>query len=241
MNLQKKNLQESNLPEEEKKNITVSYRKGKKRKGVSSEVFPFKTDGEIKAMLDVFNKRTESVLPASKWLTERDKLLFIIGINIGIRASDLCCITWNFFYDLKGEFREGYTIQPKKTRNKFVKLFFNNAVKSAVESYVEKFPITCFDDYVFRSQKGSHINERTICDIIKRTAQEAGIKQNIGSHSLRKTFGFHVWHNAKNKDKALVLLQRAFNHSSTVVTLEYIGVTDDEIEELYNTIDLGLE
>ena len=106
---------------------------------------------------------------------------------------------------------------------------------------MEKFPITCFDDYVFRSQKGNHINERTICDIIKRTAQEAGIKQNIGSHSLRKTFGFHVWHNAKNKDKALVLLQRAFNHSSTVVTLEYIGVTDDEIEELYNTIDLGLE
>ena len=104
MNLQKKNLQESNLPEEEKKNITVSYRKGKKRKGVSSEVFPFKTDGEIKAMLDVFNKRTESVLPSSKWLTERDKLLFIIGINIGIRASDLCCIHGIFPHSFQQHF-----------------------------------------------------------------------------------------------------------------------------------------
>ena len=95
MNLQKKNLQESNLPEEEKKNITVSYRKGKKRKGVSSEVFPFKTDGEIKAMLDVFNKRNSffysSTLSKNPWNKFKlsNVILSFFFFSINIRYSIL--------------------------------------------------------------------------------------------------------------------------------------------------------
>lgn len=212
---------------EEKRNQIVMTRSGKKKKGVSSEVYAFKSKKEISEMIRVFNKRIEESLPRSRWIPERDKLLFIVGINIGLRVSDLCSIRWDFFFDESGNFRDSYTIQPKKTRakGKFVTLFFNAAIKNAVESYVENFPIVSYDDYVFKSREGnSHIKETSLYRIVKSAAKEAGIKQNIGSHSLRKTFGYHVWHEAKNPEKALVLLQRAFNHSSTVVTLEYIGI-----------------
>lgn len=231
------------LVDESRNHIVMTSTKGKKKKGISSEVYAFKDKSEIDSMINVFNKRIEESLPRSKWIPERDKLLFIIGINIGIRASDLCSVKWNFFFDENGCFRNFYTIQPKKTRakGKFVTLYFNTAIKKAIENYIEKFPIISYDDYVFRSREGSHINEASVWRIIKNAAVEAGIKQNIGSHSLRKTFGYWIWHNSDNKEKALVLLQRAFNHSSTAVTLEYIGVTDDEVENIYNSIELGFD
>ena len=61
------------------------------------------------------------------------------------------------------------------------------------------------------------------------------------SFRLRKTFGFWSWHNAEDKNKALVILQMIFNHSSTQTTAKYIGVLDDEMEDMFNSIDLGLD
>ena len=58
---------------------------------------------------------------------------------------------------------------------------------------------------------------------------------------MRKTFGYWVWHNASDKEQALVKLQLIFNHSDTRTTAKYIGITDDEISDTYNSIDLGLE
>ena len=82
---------------------------------------------------------------------------------------------------------------------------------------------------------------KSLWRIIKETADEAGIKQNIGSHSLRKTFGFWCWHQAEDKNKALVILQQIFNHSTTQVTSRYIGILDDELEDMFHSIDLGLD
>ena len=77
--------------------------------------------------------------------------------------------------------------------------------------------------------------------IVKEIAIEAGIKQNIGSHSLRKTFGYWRWHEAEDKTEALVMLQQTFNHSDTSTTMKYIGITDDKIENLYMAVELGLD
>ena len=130
----------------------------------------------------------------------------------------------------------------QRKQKKFVKLFFNDAVKNAINSYIEKYPIDNLDDYLFTSRKGDEpIEVSSLCRIVKSTAVEAGIEQNIGSHSLRKTFGFWCWHNSEDKNKALVILQQIFNHSSTQVTSRYIGILDDEIEDMFYSINLGLD
>lgn len=212
----------------------------------SSEVYAFRTKEEISAMLYVFNRHIANATNESqRQIAERNKLLFVIGINIGIRASDLRTLRWSFFFDKTSDgisFKEFYTIQPKKQRkqHKYVKLFFNNAVKAAVEDYVGKYSVDT-DDYLFPSRKGdAPIVEASLWRIIKDAAIEAGIKQNIGSHSLRKTFGFWCWHEAEDKNKALIVLQQIFNHSSSQVTLRYISILDDEVEEMFNSICLGV-
>lgn len=227
------------------KDGSVDKRHSNKVAGVSSEVYPFTTEEEIKAMIDVFNKRIEEATNDNqRQIACRNKMLFLIGINLGIRASDLCGLRYSFFLNNNGSFKDCYSLQPKKTRKtgKFVKLYFNQTVKKSITDYIEEYPIEDMDEYLFKSRKGNNsISEHALWDIVNKAAMEAGIDKNIGSHSLRKTFGRFVFHNAQDKNKALVILQTIFNHSSPAVTSRYIGLTDDEVSDVFNNLDLGLD
>lgn len=227
------------------KDGTIDKRQSNAVSGKSVEVYPFTTEEEIKAMINVFDNRIENAdTDSHRQIAARDKMLFVVGINLGIRASDLCELKYSFFINEDGTFKEYYSLQPKKTKKhkKFVKLYFNQAVKKAITSYMEEYSIEDINEYLFKSREGDgHITEKPLGRIIKNTAKEAGIKQNINSHSLRKTFGRFIWHNATDKNKALVTLQTIFNHSSPAVTSKYIGLTDDEVSEVFNSLDLGLE
>ena len=227
------------------KDGSIDKRHCNKVAGVSSEVYAFTSEEEIKSMVNVLDKHIEEAPDENKkQIAYRNKMLFLIGINVGLRASDLRSLQYNFFFKDNGEFKEFYTFQPKKQKKqgKFVKLYFNQTVKKAVTDYISKYPIEKMNNYLFQSRQGDKpITEAMLWKIIKDTAREAGIDKNIGSHSLRKTWGYHSWHNAKDKNKALVMLQQCFNHSSSLTTLRYIGVLDDEKKEMYESIELGLE
>ena len=231
------------------KDGSVSRVKSYKVAGKESEVYAFRTKEEISAMINVLDRHIEeATTKKNRQIAHRNKLLFLIGINVGIRASDLRTLRWNFFFDKKNEeleFKRFYVLQPIKQRKqkKFVKLFFNQTVQVAINNYISEYPIKSLDDYLFFSNKDydEPIAVKSLWRIIKETADEAGIKQNIGSHSLRKTFGFWCWHQAEDKNKALVILQQIFNHSTTQVTSRYIGILDDELEDMFHSIDLGLD
>lgn len=227
------------------KDGSVDKRHNNKVAGVSSEVYPFNTKEEIGAIIDVLNKRISEAPDNNKrQIACRNKMMFLIGINIGLRASDLITLKWDFFFDDNEGFKDLYILQPKKTKKqkKFVKLYFNQTVKKAIEDYIEEYPIENMNEYMFKSRKGdNHITEISLGRIVKDIAEEAGIKKNICSHSLRKTFGFWAWHNAEDKNKALVTLQMLFNHSDTQTTMRYIGLLNSEIEDMFNNVDLGLE
>lgn len=227
------------------KDGSIDKRHSNKVAGVSSEVYPFNTQEEIKAMVDVFNKRIEEAkTDKKKQVACRNKMLFLIGINLGIRASDLCYLHYDFFMNDDGTFKDFYKLQPKKTKKtkKYVTLHFNQTVKKAISDYIEMYPIEDINGYMFKSNKGDGaITERGLWKIIVDATAEAEIDKNVGSHTLRKTFGYWVWHNAEDKNKALVTLQVIFNHSSSATTAKYIGLTDNEVSDVFNSLDLGLD
>ena len=232
-----------------KKDGSVKRTKSNKVAGKDAEVYAFRTKEEIAAMLRVFDRHIEEAANSDQRKSAcRNKLLFLIGINVGIRASDLRTLKWSFFFNRQDDgtlkFKNFYVLQPMKQRKqkKFVKLFFNQTVQIAINNYISEYPIEELDDYLFLSRQGNEpITVQSLWNIIKGTSAEAGIEQNIGSHSLRKSFGFWCWHQAEDKNKALVILQQIFNHSSTQVTAKYIGILDDEIEDMFNSIELGLD
>lgn len=216
-----------------------------KPSGKSSEVYAFKSKEEIAAIITILDKHiAEAKTPTNKKIWHRNKLLFIIGINIALRGSDISQLRWCDIVNLDGTLKDNTKIQPQKTKKtgKFVFIHYNDIVKNVVSQYIELYPIEDLNDYIFSSKKNDKaIDTHQIWKIIKSIAAEAGISQNIGSHSLRKTFGYWVWHDSENKDEALVLLQKIFNHSSTQVTMHYIGIEQDDLSKVYDKLNYGIE
>lgn len=240
----------------------VKLTKSNKEAGKSSEVYPLKSEEEISKVLEVLNRKivdaqakveeTEGKKPMPiKQLRNayRNKLIWLVGMNIGIRASDFLELKWSFFFDLKDdgtlEWKDFYSLQPMKQRkqHKFVKLFFNNTLKQSIQDYLEVYPIENgdTDSYMFTNDKGKHITTQQLWNVICDTAEEAGLTQNVGTHTLRKTWAYHCWHNAADKNKALIILQKCFNHTTPQTTLAYIGILSEEIEDMYLSVELGAE
>lgn len=233
-----------------KKDSQTDAKTTKHKNTKSSEVYAFKTKEEIAAMISVLDKHiNEAPNDDNRRIAMRNKMLFVIGINIGIRASDLRTLQYKFFIksiDENGKpvFNEAYSLCPVKTRKnkKYVHLHFNDAVKTIITQFIEEYPIQSLNDYLFFSRVGDEpMVVRSICRVIKETAIEAGINQNIGSHSLRKSFGFWVWHEADDKEKALVILSYIWNHSSVSTTRKYIGLTSEDAEDVFSNLNLGID
>ena len=150
----------------------------------------------------------------------RDYMLFVVGINTGLRISDILPLRVS---DVSGSH---IVIKEKKTgKNKRFKI--NSSLRNEIDKYTSNMSD---DDYLFPSRKGDKAITRVQAyRILNDVAEALGIPE-IGTHTLRKTFGY--WHYKQYKDVAI--LQEIFNHSAPSVTLRYIGITADLVDK---TID----
>lgn len=166
----------------------------------------------------------------------RDYTIFTVGINVGLRAGDLLSIKWTDVLDHQLNLKDEFIITEQKT-NKIKTVELNDSAKQAIKEYMDNKVLNKqpFNIYMFDSRKGnSHLQVRSLHRIIKQTAKELNIKGNYGTHSLRKTFGYHRY----KSGLPIEVLQQIFNHSSQSITLRYIGITQDVIKNAYNSINL---
>jgi len=154
--------------------------------------------------------------------SERDLLLFVLGINTGIKISDLLELTVKEVWD--GEkVREFLILKDSKTGIEKA-YYLNNSVSQLLQSYLRGGDFQP-EDYLFKSKKNNlPISRQQAYRIINRAAREAGIPGRIGTHTLRKTFGYHAF----RKGVAISILMNIFNHHSRKETLNYIGVQEEE-------------
>lgn len=218
-------------------------RYGGKQKGQSSEVYPLKTKEEIDKMKQYFrNKLDKSIADEDKQIAARNLMLFIVGINIGLRCGDLTSLKYGEIFNNDGTFKEGIRREEEKT-GKFKTFFLNKSCQDAITEYVNTYVKRYSpDDYLFISRenkKGSkHIEVQTVGKIIKKAGEECNINKNLSTHTLRKTFGFWFYKLHSEDVRALTHLQRLFNHASPRITLAYIGLEDEESKEFYDDLNL---
>jgi len=155
----------------------------------------------------------------------KNYLMFVIGINTGLRISDILELKVK---DLKD--KTHIKIIEQKT-NKIKRFLINSSLKGEIDKYINTMSD---EEYLFQSRKGENkpISRVQAYRILNSAAEHVEL-QEVGTHTLRKTFGY--WHYKQNKDVAL--LQQIFNHSSPSVTLRYIGINEDikdkSIENFY--------
>ncbi len=178
--------------------------------------------------------RIEAMKKILRGQSLRDWLLFTLGINSALRVSDLLRLRQCDVYDDRGRVLESIRIREKKT-NKEKTFKLNKNAKKALEEYVEAVGHDP-DRFLFSSRKGDNlpISRTQAWSIISCAAKAVGIMENIGTHSMRKTWGYH----ARRAGTDIELLMRAMNHSSQAQTLKYIGITQDQVDEVYVSINL---
>lgn len=229
----------------------------RRRLSVTASIAPARNDTE---RLDVTEhsgepiKKLEDIERICDYLLSngqyRDYMLFVLGINFGLRVSDLLRLR---FCDLINEdftFKESFNILEKKTSqtrkkktNRFIVL--NDAVMDAVEIYLSHSKDVSLSDFLFRSESnrgknsGKALDRKSVERIMKDIAKACNITTRCSTHTLRKTFGYHQMMMSGNDPRKLLLLQKMFGHSSSRETLTYIGLTDEEMTEAYQHLNLG--
>lgn len=158
--------------------------------------------------------------------------IFKVGVNTGLRISDIIPLKVRDIFHDDFRFKEHLTLTEKKTgKEKRIKL--NDTLKKSLKQYIDQSQLK-MEDYLFYSRKGGYVGRIQVYKVLTDAAHAVGI-ENFGTHSLRKTWGYWTYKISKYN---IALIMDTFNHSSPSITLRYIGINQEQKDELYSIVQL---
>lgn len=185
----------------------------------------------VEALRDI--KQINAMKRYLKKHSERDYVLFVFGINTGLKITEILEIKVGDVLGDDGYIKDFYLL-PHKESKTTKEVYLNQKVKRAILHYIQSRQLNR-EDYLFQSAKTKKpITRQQAYRIIHRAAEVVGIQGKIGTNSMRKTFGFHAY----KRGVAISLLQKYFHHSSPSETLKYLGISKDE--KIKTEIDVNL-
>lgn len=162
----------------------------------------------------------------------RNWLLFIIGINVGLRVSDLTNLKWEHIFEPDMETFVDIRNKREKKTGKMKDIAPNSVMENAILKYLEETGIQPkYNDFVFlNARTGDPIKRDAVDKMIKTLAEELDLKGNYNTHSLRKTYAWQKYITYVNNGDpdALVKVQKDLNHANSLDTATYLGITREE-------------
>ncbi len=161
----------------------------------------------------------------------RNQLIWVFGTNTGLRISDILGLNVD---DVRN--KQYVEIVEKKTK-KYKRFPLNDKLKNLIGKYLvirDKMYSLTADEPLFIGKKHCRLHRSQVYRFINEVCRNLGITVNVGTHTMRKTFGYH--HYKQNNDVAL--LQKIFNHSSPSITMRYISIAQEELDESYINFEL---
>lgn len=185
----------------------------------------------VEALRDV--KEINAIKKVLKKHSERDYVLFIVGINTGLKITEMLSLKVEDLMNDKQEAKRFIYI-PQKDSLPPKEVYVNEQVRKAVRHYVKEQELLN-EDFLFASTKTKlPISRQQAYRIVHDAAKEVGIEGKIGTNSMRKTFGYHAY----KRGVAISLLQKFFHHDTKSETLKYIGIDKEEV--IRTEIDVNL-
>ncbi|MDR1915552.1 MAG: tyrosine-type recombinase/integrase [Synergistaceae bacterium] len=164
---------------------------------------------------------------------ERDEVLFVMGINTALRIGDLLSLTIGDVMDKRGEISRVINLKEQKT-GKLKRFPVNESIQKTLSPYLLRRSTSNMLEPLFLSQKGGTLSRWQAWRILRAAGEFVGLR-NVGTHSLRKTFGYHVY---KKSGGDIGLVQKLLNHSASSVTLRYIGIDREMMDNIYLELNL---
>jgi integrase len=169
----------------------------------------------------------------------RDLLLFVVGINTALRISDLLEMRVEHFMDDQKRIKRRFWIKEQK-RGKRQEVVVNDSIQEALDEYLVAYPeiTNANNHFIFFNTKANSymrpIRRGQAWKVITTICQQVGLRGNFGTHSLRKTWGYH----ARIQGVDLALIMHKLNHESIAYTKRYLGITDDELKAVSRRLNL---
>ncbi len=167
----------------------------------------------------------------------RNYALCILGLNTALRITDILELKWGDLYDFSRNcFLEHLTVTEKKT-GKSSTIALNHSVVDTFTTYRGQLSAPpARDTCLFPSRKGTNqpLSRSQAFRVIKRAARSVGLCQHVSCHSLRKTFGYHAW----QQGTPPALLMNIYNHSSYQITKRYLGIEQEDRDNVFKNISL---
>jgi integrase len=156
----------------------------------------------------------------------RNYMMLVLGINTGLRIQDILKLK---VIDVTGD--HIVMVEMKTNKKKWIQI--NPTLKREIKRYTSDMNE---NDFLFPSRQGGKnkpIKRDMAYKIMRTAAKEHGLVD-IGTHTLRKTFGYHMY----QKTKDITLVQSMLNHSDKSITMKYIGMDQDMMDAAMNRFGL---
>ena len=164
----------------------------------------------------------------------RTSLLLGCGFFFGLRISDLLALTWDQI--LEGE---EFAIYEHKTGKRRV-IRINKGFQEHVVDCYKALRISDASQPCFLNRYGSVISIQMVNRHLKEVKARYNVRiKNFSTHSLRKTWARQIWENENAQgrgEQSLVVLSELMNHSSVAITRRYIGLRQQELGQVYDSL-----
>ena len=162
-------------------------------------------------------------------------LLISTGVFTGLRISDLLTLKYTDLIN-----KDILTIREKKTK-KVRTIKINPDLSILVERIYKKLNLTNPNQFIFLNRFGNKPIDKSYVNIkLKEVFSKNRVKVvgNVSSHLFRKTLGRRVMEINNYSNESLVLLMELFGHSSMSITKRYLGIRQQEINDIYLSVSL---
>ncbi len=165
----------------------------------------------------------------------RNYAMVCLGINSALRIGDLLELTWGDVYDFEeGHFLRHITVVEKKTKKQTQNALNKNATE-ALALYKASLPEITSSTLIFPGKRQTaHLSRQQAFRILKNAGHDLKFEMELSCHCLRKTFGYHAW----KAGVPPIILMNIFNHSSFRITKRYLGIDQDDKDQVFLDVNL---
>ena len=162
----------------------------------------------------------------------RNYLLVSVCLNSALRICDVLRLRWEDIYNFKCNCLKTHITLTEQKTGKRTEILIDSALKNTINLYISESGAAPHRGYLFTNRNLTPITRVQAYRIIKSGGEAVGLE--ISCHSLRKTFGYHAW----KKGVPPVMLMKIYNHSSFEVTKRYLGIEQEDKDEVFECVGL---
>ena len=171
----------------------------------------------------------------NKEVNLRNYMLICMGLNTALRISDMLQLKWGNVYDFDRKHYVKHIVVCEGKTGKETRIAINNNLIEAFEMYMGSLKSVSGNDYIFTGKtKGTHLSRSQAFRIITHVAEALNMENGISCHSLRKTFGYYAW----KYGTPPAMLMEIYNHSSYEITKRYLGIKQDDRDNVFLKVNL---